>query len=61
MPNDCISYIQSGYFSGLINDYLQEKSEVKSLYNRFPKLENFKAQIEEKQSNYTPEFRANLV
>ena len=61
MPNDCISYSKSGYFSGLINDYLQEKSEVKSLYNRFPKLENFKAQIEEKQSNYTPEFRATLV
>ena len=61
MPNDCISYIQSGYFSGLINDYLQEKSEVNTLYNRFPKLENFKAQIQEKQSNYTPEFRATLV
>jgi bacillithiol synthase len=52
MPNDCITYQNSGYFSKLIVDYLDEKTELKSLYNRFPKLENFKAQIEEKGSNF---------
>jgi hypothetical protein len=40
MPTDCISYQNSGYFSTLMNDYL-EKNYLQSLYNRFPKLENF--------------------
>ncbi|MBF6640677.1 bacillithiol biosynthesis cysteine-adding enzyme BshC [Flavobacterium sp. J49] len=53
MPNDCISYQKSGYFSKLIVDYLDEKPELKALYNRFPKLENFKPQIEEKAKNFT--------
>lgn len=52
MPTDCISYQDSGYFSSLMNDYLDQKEHLKSLYNRFPSLENFKAQIDEKQINY---------
>lgn len=52
MPNDCITYQNSGYFSKLIVDYLDEKPELKELYNRFPRIENFKAQIEEKGSNF---------
>jgi len=61
MPSDCISYQKSGYFTKLIVDYLDEKSELKSLYNRFPKLENFKSQIEEKALNYPLENRKILV
>jgi hypothetical protein len=41
MPTDCISYKNSGYFSPLMNDYLAEKSNLQSLYNRFPTLEKF--------------------
>lgn len=52
MPNDCITYQNSGYFTKLIVDYLDEKPELKPLYNRFPKIENFKAQIEEKGTNF---------
>jgi hypothetical protein len=52
MPNDCITYQNSGYFTKLITDYLDEKEEVKSLYNRFPSIENFKFQIEEKSINF---------
>ena len=52
MPNDCISYQDSGYFSNLIVDYLNKKTELQSLYNNFPKIEDFKAQIEEKESNF---------
>jgi bacillithiol biosynthesis cysteine-adding enzyme BshC len=52
MPIDCISYQQSGYFIPLMNDYLDQKQQLKSLYNRFPSLENFKEQIDEKQVNY---------
>jgi hypothetical protein len=44
MPTDCISYQKSGYFTKLIVDYLDKKTEFKSLYNRFPTLENFKEQ-----------------
>ena len=52
MPTDKISYQKSGYFIKLMVDYLDEKTELKQLYNRFPKLENFKAQVEEKAKNF---------
>ena len=45
MPTDCISYQNSGYFTQLIVDYLDEKPELRNLYNRFPNLHNFKDQI----------------
>ncbi|MCF6133526.1 bacillithiol biosynthesis cysteine-adding enzyme BshC [Flavobacterium wongokense] len=61
MPTDCISYQKSGYFAKLIVDYLDEKSELKTLYNRFPKLENFKAQIDEKTQNFPQQNRDVLV
>jgi len=51
MPTDCIAFRDTNYFSSLICDYLDEKPELKSFYNRFPKLENFKAQIEEKSQS----------
>lgn len=52
MPTDCISYQNSGYFSKLIVDYLNQKAEVQSLYHRFPSLENFKLQLEEKSNGF---------
>ena len=61
MPTDCISYQDSGYFSKLIVDYLDEKSELKPFYNRFPKIENFKDQIVEKQQNFPEANRQVLV
>ena len=61
MPNDCITYQNSGYFSKLIVDYLDQKAELKTLYNRFPTLENFKLQIEEKSKNFPIENREILV
>ncbi|CDF78528.1 conserved hypothetical protein (DUF2317) [Formosa agariphila KMM 3901] len=48
MPTDCIPFRDTQYFSSLICDYLEEKPELKPFYNRFPKLENFEAQITEK-------------
>ena len=50
MPTECIPYKETNYFTELILDYLAEKEELKTFYNRFPDLENFKAQIEEKSS-----------
>ncbi|CAH8283720.1 bacillithiol biosynthesis cysteine-adding enzyme BshC [Mariniflexile fucanivorans] len=61
MPTDCISFKKTGYFSSLIGDYLDEKPEQKVFYNRFPKLENFKAQIEEKQSTVRLDIRIALA
>lgn len=61
MPTDCISYQKSGYFSKLIVDYLDEKPEIQSLYHRFPRIDNFGTQIDEKTNNYPLENRATLV
>ncbi|MES2239936.1 MAG: bacillithiol biosynthesis cysteine-adding enzyme BshC [Bacteroidota bacterium] len=61
MPNDCISYQKSGYFSPLMNDYLDQKTNLQSLYNRFPTFENFEAQIIEKQTNFNDSYRNSLV
>jgi bacillithiol biosynthesis cysteine-adding enzyme BshC len=61
MPTDCISYQKSGYFSKLIVDYLDEKPEIQALYHRFPRIENFSAQIDEKSKNYSIENRLILA
>lgn len=61
MPTDCISFRDTNYFSSLICDYLDEKDTLKPFYNRFPKLDNFKTQIEEKQTSFTDEARDVLV
>jgi len=52
MVSDCITYQNSGYFSKLINDYLNENDTLRTLYNRFPTIENFGLQIEEKQRQF---------
>lgn len=61
MPTDCISYQNSGYFSPLMNDYLDQTNNLHALYNRFPTLENFEAQILEKEANYDDSNRKTLV
>ena len=61
MPTDCISYQTSGYFSKLMQDYLDQKSDLKQLYNHFPTLENFEKQITEKQANFDNANRIPLV
>ncbi|MBQ0735719.1 bacillithiol biosynthesis cysteine-adding enzyme BshC [Aquimarina celericrescens] len=61
MPSDCIPFRDTNYFSSLICDYLDQKAELQPFYNRFPKLENFKAQIDEKQQSFSQEHRKVLV
>ena len=58
---DCIDPNQSGHFSKLILDYLNNEDNLKPLYNRFPTLENFADQIQEKQNNFTTKDRELLV
>ena len=47
-----IPYAQTGYFSKLMIDYLNQDARLTPLYHRFPTLENFKFQIEEKNSHF---------
>ena len=61
MPTDCISYQNSGYFSPLMNDYLNQKSNLHNLYNKFPSIENFENQIVEKKNNFDQSLRKSLV
>ncbi|MBJ6367863.1 bacillithiol biosynthesis cysteine-adding enzyme BshC [Snuella sedimenti] len=61
MPADCISFKETGYFSSLICDYLEEQPELQQFYHRFPKLEHFKAQIDEKRNAYQNKHRETLV
>lgn len=42
---------KTGYFSTLICDYITQKPELENLFNRFPSVENFKKQIEEKSNS----------
>ncbi|WP_411768270.1 bacillithiol biosynthesis cysteine-adding enzyme BshC [Winogradskyella sp. A3E31] len=51
MPTECISFRETNYFSDLICDYLDQKPELKAFYNRYPSLENFAEQIEEKSKS----------
>lgn len=61
MPTDCISYQKSGYFTSIMNDYLDQKANLQPFYNRFPTLENFGAQLAEKQQNFDDDQRKTLV
>ncbi|MBO0324029.1 bacillithiol biosynthesis cysteine-adding enzyme BshC [Muricauda sp. CAU 1633] len=61
MEVDCIPFKETGYFSKLICDYLDQQENLKPFYNRFPSAENFKDQIKEKKANYPPSHRKVLV
>ena len=61
MPIESISFRNTQYFSNFICDYLDEKPELRAFYNRFPNLENFKPQIEEKSLSFSAETRDTLV
>ncbi|MCL4122414.1 UNVERIFIED_CONTAM: hypothetical protein GTU68_044495 [Idotea baltica] len=61
MQQSHIPFRNTGYFSKLMCDYLDENQDVKTFYNRFPNLENFKNQIEEKQGVFTLQSRLALA
>ena len=54
-----IAYKETGYFSKLICDYLDEKESLNQFYGDFPTLENFKKQLEAK--SFSAENRSVLV
>ncbi|WP_405569566.1 bacillithiol biosynthesis cysteine-adding enzyme BshC [Winogradskyella sp. Asnod2-B02-A] len=60
MPTNYIPFKDTNYFSDFICDYLAEKEELKEFYHRFPKLENFEAQIKEKSLSVKAQSRTIL-
>jgi len=56
-----IPYSETGYFSKLVCDYLAEKPELQSFYHRFPDIENFEKQLEEKSLSVRAQSRTILV
>ncbi len=52
MDIDCLPFKNTGYFSTLICDYLDQSEALKPFYNRFPSLNNFEAQIKEKAESF---------
>lgn len=61
MAIECISFKETGYFSELICDYLEQTDSLEAFYSRFPNLNNFEKQIENKQSAFSSKSRAVLV
>lgn len=56
-----LPYAATGSFSSLILDYLEEKPHLKELYHRFPSLDAFSAQIEEKKIHFSKPQRELLT
>ncbi|KAB1067317.1 bacillithiol biosynthesis cysteine-adding enzyme BshC [Tamlana haliotis] len=61
MQYKTLPFYKTGYFSTLICDYLAEKPELKPFYNRFPEIDAFQKQIEEKGQSFGLEARVTLV
>jgi len=61
MPIDCMSFRDTAYTSKLICDYVENRAELQPLYNLFPNLDNFKAQLKVKQAEFSFEKRTVLV
>ena len=61
MRTDCISFRDTAYVSKLICDYVENRPELQKLYHQFPTIENFKNQLDVKQSEFSFEKRAVLV
>jgi len=56
-----IPFQNTGYFSKLICDYLDEKTELSDFYNNYPDINGFKNQIELKRNSFKETSRDLLV
>ncbi len=61
MEIECIPFKQTGYFSNLLCDYLDQKKSLAPFYSRYPTWNSFKDQIEEKEKTFNKEHRHILV
>lgn len=60
MDLECLPYGKTRYFSKIILDYLDEAENLRPFYHRFPNLESFRAQIDEKQKSYPDTTRRQI-
>ncbi|MGX1930728.1 bacillithiol biosynthesis cysteine-adding enzyme BshC [Flagellimonas sp. 2504JD4-2] len=61
MEVDCIPFKETGYFSKLICDYLDQEKGLSPFFKRFPDIQSFEDQIKEKESSFSAKFRPILV
>ncbi|MEN1786097.1 MAG: bacillithiol biosynthesis cysteine-adding enzyme BshC [Bacteroidota bacterium] len=61
MKVDRVPFKATGYFSTLIEDYLDQKESLRPFYHRYPIIENFKAQLEEKSRSFPQAHRTILA
>jgi len=61
MPKTTLPYKDTGYFSQLMCDYLDQKESLHPFYDKFPLLDNFSKQMEEKGNAFTSKKRQVLV
>ncbi|MEX2380027.1 MAG: bacillithiol biosynthesis BshC, partial [Vicingaceae bacterium] len=58
METDCIHFKETGYFSQIITDYLEEKRKITDFYAHSPNLDAFKEAIQKR--NFSSEKRSIL-
>jgi len=61
MEQQRLTYQETGQFSKLVLDYLEQAPALKSFYHRPPKLESLEAQIQEKSKQFDLQDRTRLV
>lgn len=61
MKQSHISFEQSNAFNQFFLDYINGKESLKPFYGAFPKIENFKQQIEVKGKSFSQEIRNRLA
>jgi len=58
--NSSIKFQDTGYFSKIMCDYLDQKESVRSFYHNFPNIDGFRNQIAEKSKSFSPKNRQVL-
>ncbi len=61
MTYQTIPFSDTGYFSKIIIDYLDQDEKLAPFFNNFPNLNGFKKQLEEKRLSVRTESRTTLV
>lgn len=61
MVHEHLSFAETGYFSGMMKDYLAQAEGLKPFYHRFPTWENLHAQAGEKGKTFSSSQRGQLV
>lgn len=55
--NSTVKFQDTGYFSKIMCDYLDQQKSVRQFYNNFPNIEGFRNQIHQKSKSFSQENR----